>query len=65
MESNLEMTFENIVCQMVDIFKPINNIQFTLEDFYKRKLDFSSTIYFFLIDLEIKLRVSFNSNFRA
>ena len=38
------MTFENIVCQMVDIFKPANNIQFTLEDFYKRKLDCSNFI---------------------
>ena len=38
------MTFENIVCQMIDIFKPLNSIQFTIEDFYKRKLDCSNFI---------------------
>lgn len=37
MESNLDFNFQNIVCQMVDIFKPQNNIQFTLDDFLKRK----------------------------
>jgi hypothetical protein len=37
MESNLDFNFENIICQMVDLFKPTNGIQFTLEDFLKRK----------------------------
>ena len=41
MESNLDFNFENIICQMVDIFKSDGSIQFTLEDFLRRKQDCS------------------------
>jgi len=41
MESNLEFNFENIICQMVDLFKPNNGIQFTLQDYLKRRTECS------------------------
>lgn len=44
MENNYDYNFENIVCQMVDVFKPANHIQFTLNDFLKRKSDCSMFI---------------------
>ena len=41
MESNLDFNFENIICQMVDLFKSDGGIQFTLDDFLKRKSECS------------------------
>jgi len=48
--SSNDFNFENIICQMVDLMKPVKNIQFTLEDFLKRKEDCGLFINF-LTDL--------------
>lgn len=41
MDSSLDFNFENIICQMIDLFKPEKGLQFTLDDFLKRKVECS------------------------
>ena len=43
MKINMDFSFENIICQMVDLFKKDGSIHFTIEDFLKDKK--SSSIF--------------------